>query len=214
VGIHLPALSNTALVGASALAASDNFFNSNPPLRVGTSPFASATTLVAGTPANTVSWYTGENGATPARQTAVARIDQQVAVQYGMRANEQALRYELQNIAAYCAVTTSPSNPNATAQVEALSERVAANLAPQQGQQTVSDIEADLAGAQTAMKATSDRMAQTKTMTQTLLDQVEGVNNDQVASEILQLQTNLQASYQTTSVLFQTTLLKFLAPGA
>ena len=66
-------LDNTSLVAASAMAASDNFFNSNPPLRVGgPGPLASSTALVAGTPANTLSWYTGENGATPARATAQA----------------------------------------------------------------------------------------------------------------------------------------------
>jgi hypothetical protein len=122
------------------------------------------------------------------------------------------LRWQLQNIAAYCAVTTTANNLNATAQVSALSERVAANLAPQQGQQSIEDMEADFAGAQTAMKSASDRMTQTKTMTQTMLDSLEGVNNDQVASEVMQLQTNLQASYQTTSMLFQTSLLKFMTP--
>ena len=49
-------------------------------------------TLVAGTPANTVSWYTGETGTDSARGTAVARVDQSITVQYGARANEQALR--------------------------------------------------------------------------------------------------------------------------
>lgn len=206
-------LNNTSLVAASAMAASDNFFNSNPPLRVGgPGPLSSSTTLVAGTAANTLSWYTGENGATPARATSTAKVDQSITVQYGARANEQALRWQLQNIAAYCAVTTTANNPNATAQVSALSERVAANLAPQQGQQSIEDMEADFAGAQTAMKSASDRMTQTKTMTQTMLDSLEGVNNDQVASEVMQLQTNLQASYQTTSMLFQTSLLKFMTP--
>ena len=86
-------LANSALVAASAFAASDNFFNSSPPLRVtGPPPFDAATTQTAGTPANTVSWYTGETGTDPARGTSVARIDQSITVQYGARANEQALR--------------------------------------------------------------------------------------------------------------------------
>lgn len=203
-------LNNGALVAASALAASDNFFNSSPPLRVGTSPLGSATTLVAGTSANTVSWYTGESGPDPARGTAIARVDQSITVQYGARANEQALRWQLQNIAAYAAVTTLPSNPNASAQITALNERVAANLSPQQGQQTIQDMTADFAGAQSAMKAASDRQTQTKSMMQTMLDSIEGVSNDEVTTQILTLQTNLQASYQTTAMLFQTSLLKYI----
>ena len=180
------------------------------PLRVGGPPFNTATSLVAGTAANTVSWYTGENGTDPARGTAVAGIDQSITVQYGARANEQALRYQLQNIAVYAAVTTNASNPNAGAQVSALQQRVSANLAPQTGQQSIQDMQAEFAGAQTSIKAATDRQTQLKGMAQTMLDSIEGINQDEVATKILALQTSLQASYQTTSMLYQTTLLKYL----
>lgn len=180
------------------------------PLRVNGPPFATAGNLIGGTPANTVSWYTGENGAGSARGTAVARVDQAVTVQYGARANEQALRYQLQNIAVYAAVTTNANNPNAKAQVNALQQRISANLAPQTGQQSIQDMQAEFAGAQTAIKAATDRQAQLKGMAQTMLDSIEGINQDEVATKILALQTNLQASYQTTSMLYQTTLTKYL----
>jgi flagellar hook-associated protein 3 FlgL len=185
--------------------------SANPaPLRVAGPPFNTATTLVAGTPANTVSWYTGETGTDSARGTAVARVDQSVTVQYGARANEEALRYQLQNIAIYAVVTTNAANPNASAQVGALQQRVSANLAPQTGQQSIQDMQAEFAGAQTAIKAATDRQTQLKGMAQTMLDSIEGINQDEVATKILALQTNLQASYQTTSMLYQTTLLKYL----
>ncbi|MFL6838571.1 MAG: flagellar protein, partial [Bradyrhizobium sp.] len=106
--------------------------------------------------------------------------------------------------------TTSTSNPNANAQVAALAQRITANLAPQTGQQTIQDVQAEFAGAQTAMKAATDRQTQLKGMAQTMLDSIEGVNPDEVATKILALQTNLQAAYQTTSMLYQTTLVKFL----
>ena len=38
----------------------------------------------------------------------------------------------------------------------------------------------------------------------------EGINQNEVAAQILQLQTNLQASYQTTAMLSQLSLTKFL----
>jgi flagellar hook-associated protein 3 FlgL len=185
--------------------------SANPaPLRVGGPPFNTATALIAGTPANTVSWYTGENAPGTARGTAVARVDQSITVQYGARANEEALRYQLQNIAVYSAVTTSTANPNATGQINALQQRISANLAPQFGQQSIQDMQAEFAGAQTAIKAATDRQTQLKGMAQTMLDSIEGINQDEVATKILALQTALQASYQTTSMLFQTTLTKFL----
>jgi flagellar hook-associated protein 3 FlgL len=200
--------SNTAAFAALGFSAPAS---ANPaPLRVNGPPFATATNLIGGTSANTVSWYTGEVGTDPPRGTAIARIDQSITVQYGARANEQALRYQLQNIAVYSAVTTNANNPNSKAQVNALQQRIAANLAPQTGQQSIQDMQAEFAGAQNAIKASTDRQTQLKGMAQTMLDQIEGINQDEVATKILALQTSLQASYQTTSMLYQTTLTKFL----
>jgi flagellar hook-associated protein 3 FlgL len=203
-------LAHGPLVAASAFKASDEFFNASPPLRVNGPPFDTATTQVAGTATNTVTWYTGETGTDPARGTAVARIDQSITVQYGARANEQALRYQVQIIAAYAAVTTSSTDPNAREQVQALNERTAMNLAPQFGQQSIQDIQSEWAGALGAMDAASDRQTLTTTMTQTMLDGVEGINNEEVIAKILALQTNLQASYQVTSMLYQTSLVKYI----
>ena len=61
-------LAATSLTAASAVAASNDFFNidgTHPPQRVAGPNFATATSLEAGTPANTVSWYIGEMGADP-----------------------------------------------------------------------------------------------------------------------------------------------------
>jgi hypothetical protein len=99
---------------------------------------------------------------------------------------------------------------NASAQIAALNQRVAQNLADIPGQQTIQDIQADFAGAQASIKSTTDRQVQTKAMAQTMLDSIEGINDDEVATKILALQTALQASYQTTSNLYQMSLVKFL----
>ncbi len=181
-----------------------------PPLRVGSVPFATATSLVSGTPANTVAWYTGESGPGSARASATARVDQSVTVQYGIRANEPAIRSQLQALAVFAAVTTSPTNPNAALQVQALSQRVAQNLAPQPGQQTIEDIQSDLSTAQVTMSNAQSRQTQAKGTLQSIVDQAESASPDQVASEILALQTSLQASYQTTAMLSQLTLTKYL----
>ena len=181
-----------------------------PPLRVGGSPLSTATSLVSGTPANTVSWYTGEAGPGSARASSTARVDQSVTVQYGVRANERAIRSQLQDLAVFAAVTTSATNPNGAAQVAALSQRVAQNLAPQPGQQTIEDIQSDLATAQMTMKNATTRQTQSQGMLQAIVDQAESISPDQVATQILALQTSLQASYQTTAMLSQLSLTKFL----
>jgi hypothetical protein len=202
-------LANTSLVAASAVAAGNDFFG-EPPQRVGTAPLGSATTLVAGTAANTVSWYTGNSGPGTARASSTARIDQSQTVQYGAQADEQAIRTQLQSIAVFAAVTTSPTGANSAAQVAALSSRTATNLTAQPGQQTIADIQTDFATAQTTMKAATARQTQTQSTLQNMIDTTETVSPDQVASEILALQNSLQASYQTTAMLSQLTLTKYL----
>ena len=181
-----------------------------PPLRV-PSPASSATSLVNGS-ADTVAWYTGNSSSNP-RASSTARIDSSISVQYGAQANEQAIRSALEGVAVFAAVSFSPTATNSPAQAAALSTRIATNLTPQPGQQTLSDIQTDFASAQTQMQAATARQTQTQAMLQNLVDQTETISTDQVASEILQLQTTLSASYQTTSILAGLSLTKFLVPG-
>ena len=185
-----------------------------PPLRVGGSPLGSATSLVSGTPANTISWYTGNPGPTAtARASATARVDASVKIEYGMQADEPAIRSQLQTLAVFSAVTTSTANPNGAAQVSALSQRVTQALTAQPGKQTIQDIQTDLATAQATMSDATARQKQAKGMLQSIVDQTETISPDQVATQLLALQTALQASYQTTSMLSQMSLVKYLPAG-
>ncbi|MBW7963442.1 flagellar hook associated protein [Bradyrhizobium sp. BR 10261] len=179
------------------------------PLRVGSSPSGSATTLVNGS-ATTVKWYTGNDGPGSARSTAVARVDDSVTVQYGAQADESAIRKQLQAIAVFGTFSTSPTGQYAGGQVAALALRTTQALTPQPGQQKIEDIQTDIAMAQNTMKDASTRQTQAKAQLQTIVDQAESASPDQVASEILSLQNALQASYQTTANLAQLSLVKFL----
>jgi flagellar hook-associated protein 3 FlgL len=180
-----------------------------PPLRVGSSPASSATTLVNGS-ANTVKWYTGNDGPGSPRSTAVARVDDSITIQYGAQADESAIRRQLQAIAVFGTFSTSPAGTYSSGQVSALSQRVSQALAPQPGQQRIEDIQTDIAMAQNTMKDATARQTQAKAQLQNIIDQAESAPPDQVASEILSLQNALQASYQTTSKLAQLSLVKFL----
>ncbi|MGY8638724.1 flagellar protein [Bradyrhizobium sp. 14AA] len=180
-----------------------------PPLRVGSSPASSATTLANGS-ATTVKWYTGNDGPGSPRSTAMARVDDSVTVQYGAQANEDAIRRQLQAIAVFGTFSTSPTGQYSGGQVAALSLRTTQALTQQPGQQRVEDIQTDIAMAQNTMKDASTRQTQAKAQLQTIIDQAESAPQDQVASEILALQNALQASYQVTSNLAQLSLVKFL----
>jgi flagellar hook-associated protein 3 FlgL len=209
----ISSLAQTALPTASAIAAANDFFNSNPPLRVSGAP-ASSTSLVAGTPANTVVWYTGESGATPARQTAQAQVGPSTTIAFGMRANEQAITSLVANVAVLAATTYSASDLNAQANYDALSQKVAANLDGQPGTQQISDIESDLVNAQTNMSNATSLNTQTQTTLTDMMQSIDGVNQNQIGEQILTLQNSLSASLSVTARLAQLSLVNFLAPSS
>jgi hypothetical protein len=208
----IASLAQTALPAASAIAAANNFFNSNPPLRVSGTP-ATSTSLVAGTSANTVFWYTGESGATPARQTALAQVGPSTTIAYGMRANEQAITSLVANVAVLAATTYSASDPNAQTSYQALSGKVAATLDGQPGTQAISDIEGDLVNAQTTMSNATSLNTQTQTTLTGMMQSIDGVNQNQIGEQILTLQNSLSASLSVTARLAQLSLVNYLAPS-
>jgi flagellin-like hook-associated protein FlgL len=206
-------VAGTTLMAASAAATGQDFFNAdvnNPPQRVDGPPFDTATAMVPGTAADTVIWYTGDAGTDPARSTANVRIDTSISVSYGMRANEDALRRAVQNVAVFAAASYSPTDPQAQASYDALKQRVATGLADMPGQQKIADISSDLAGAQTAMKAASDRHRQASATLSDLLESIRGVQPEEVGAQILALQTSLQASLQTTALLLHTSIVNYI----
>jgi flagellin-like hook-associated protein FlgL len=206
-------LAQTALPAASAIEAANNFF-ADPPQRVAGPNYSTATSLVNGTSANTVFWYTGENGSTPAAQTATAQVGPSMTVAYGMRATEPAITSLLASVGALAATTFSSSDPNAEASYQALSGSVQANLAGQSGTQSITDIESNLANAQTTIQNASALNTQTQTTLQDMLQGIDGVNQNQVGEQLLTLQNNLSASMSVTARLAQLSLVNYLAPSA
>ncbi len=209
----LGTLANTSLSAASAVAAAENFFaidDANPPQRVSGPPFESATALVDGTAANTVSWYLGDGGADSARDTAVARADKSLSLSYGLRANEEGVRVAVQSIAVFAAMSFSVGDPDAEARYTALKQRVTTAISGEPGVQKITDIQADMAAVHNALQQAKERHQQTQGTLQQLLQKVEGAPTEEVAAQILALQTSLQATLQTTAMLLRTNLLEYL----
>jgi len=209
-------LAQTALPAASAVAAANNFFADPPQVVDAGSPanYATATALQNGTQANTVFWYTGENGSTPALQTATAQVGPSLSISYGMRANEPAITSLIANVAVLAATSYSASDSNAQASYEALSQRVETNLNGQSGSQSIDDIEANIANAQTTVKNAGAINTQTQSTLQDMLQGIEGVNQTQIGEQILTLQNNLSASMSLTARLAQMSLVNYLAPSS
>ena len=173
LGTAVQKLGATSLVAASAITAGNDFFNidaTHPPQRVSGPPFDTATALVDGTSANTVSWYTGESGSTADRSTMTSRIDEGLTVKYGVRANEDAIRQQLQNVAVFAAVHFDAADPNAADAYAELGSRVASGLDTKPGKPQIATIQAELAGVQSTTKATTDRHTQRKSVLDDMLN--------------------------------------------
>jgi hypothetical protein len=110
----------------------------------------------------------------------------------------------------FAAASFNASDPNASAAYSALGTRVGVALDGAPGQQKISDISAQIAGAQQSFDAAKTRHSQTADMLTDLLQSVEGVSQDDVGAQILSLQTSLQASLQTTALLSKMSLVNFL----
>jgi flagellar hook-associated protein 3 FlgL len=207
-------LASTALPAASAIAAANNFFSVPPQIvdATGSPPdYATATSLTDGTSANTVLWYTGGNSSTPL-QTATAQVGPSMTVSYGMQANEPAITSLLANVAVLAATTYSASDSNAQSSYDALCQSVSANLAGQSGTQSISDIEAQLAAAQTTVQNATTLNTQTQSTLENMLQGIDGVNQNQVGEQILTIQNTLSASMSVTARLAQLSLVNDLAP--
>ena len=84
------------------------------------------------------------------------------------------------------------------------------NLDGAPGTQSISDIEGQIANAQTAMTSAQTRHAQTSTVLTNFLQSIEGVNDTQVGTQILALQMQLQASLQTTALLSKVSIVNYI----
>jgi flagellar hook-associated protein 3 FlgL len=202
----------TSLSAASAQAAGDDFFDADradPPRRVDGPPFDTATALRDATPADTVLWYTGEDGSTPARASALARVgdDQYVAV--GARANEDGLRETVKQLAILSVETFSASDPDATARYAALKSRSAEALGFASGGSPQS-ISGEFAIAQGTLNQAGERHAASAALLDNLVESHEAADLYDVSARLLALQTRMQASLQVTANLSQLSLVNYI----
>lgn len=205
--------SRTTLAAASSVTAAQSFFAAGPttpPKRVPAPP-ETATTLVDGTASDTVTWYTGDDDpSVSARDGISAQIDRAVSVSYGVRANEAGITKTVAALAIFAAETYTAGDTDQPSRHQALADRVRSALGPSEGVNTLSGIQVELAGVQRSMKAISERHDTIAGVTQDLIDNTENADTDEVATKLLAVNTRLQATYQTTSMLSQLSLVNYL----
>lgn len=206
-------LAKTDLTAASAVKSANDFFNTyqgQAPQRVVGPPFDTATTTQNGTATDTIAWYTGDQTATAPRNDLTAQVDGSVSVGYGLRANEEAFRSVLANLAATQAVNVSGNTATDKALHAALVSRVRGNLGQPDGHQSIQSVQMEIASSNKAMSMAADRHKATSGTYQELLDGTLGIDQNAVATQLLSLQTRMQASYQATSILYKLSLTNYL----
>lgn len=211
---NIQSLVSTDLVAASAMQTADEFFateNGGAPLRVDGPPFTSATTLTADTTyAKTVQWYVGTNDASSARGDATAHVDTSVTVQYGMRANEEAFSWALRQMAVLTSVDVSGGTATDSDVHSELLLRAKGNLGVPTGVQSIEAVEVEFASASQAATQAATRHKAMAATYQKVVDDTINTDQTEVATQLLALQTQMQASYQATSILYKMSLTNYL----
>ncbi|WP_417693675.1 flagellar protein [Roseibium sp.] len=204
----------TTLKAASDKWAADSFFDTfggADPVRVDGPPFDTATATMSGA-GTTVEWYIGENDATTnARTDKTAVIDDNLNVNYGVRANEEGLTDLIKALSVFIAADFSGGGETDELYYGALTATTRGILAPTTSDESgIVDIATDISIAYRAVDATSDRhMVQKSSFTSTI-EEIEGVDNELLAAEILQLKTNIEASYRASSIVYQLSLTDYI----
>lgn len=210
---ELQQAANTELEAASAVAASEAFFNGTeaaPPQRVDGPPFDTATALVAGTPANSVIWYQGTTSLGNPRLTAEAQVDDGLKVGYGLEANEDAFRWMIQHVAVFAAETFSVSETYDRERYDALKSRVGVALGYPAGAQSVNHVLAEIGFGLSVLNKADERHDDELAVVEALRTDIRGVDTNQVAAELLTIQTRLEASYEVTAIVSQMRLTNYL----
>jgi len=203
----------TELAAASNYAAAENFFNGQGQTvqRVGGPDYAHATALVDAEPTNTVIWYRGGEAADP-RATVSARLDDGATVNYGAQATESGPLQLVRSLAVQAIQNFSTADPNAAARFDAVASRNFERLSEAHNSEagSIEMLAVELGTAQANVANIGARQASYKAQLESMLSDIETVPKEDVAMEILALQTRLQASYQATSLIASLSLVNYL----
>jgi len=193
----------TELVAASAQQAANEFFDF-PPKVAEFDAGAGQWRVVDDDAGNVVRWYRGERDGDP-RDGARVKVDDGTIVDYGIRADEAPLADTLKQLALLAGTEYSAEESDA---YRALAERSSTLLS-----QASEDVRVLLGGhgtRQALVAGYEERHAATEAMVTAQLDDLENVSQQEVASRILTLESQLQASYELTARGQNLTLVRFL----
>lgn len=205
-------MTKTELVAASNFAAADNFFNAqgDEVMRVQGTP-ATATSLVAADATNTVMWYKGED-ATNARASVKVKVDDATSINYGAQANESGPLALVRSLAVLAIQNFNTLDTTSEGRFDAVATRNYSRLSESHNNESgsIEMMAAEMGNALANIDSISSRQTNYNSQLEGLLGDLESVSKEDVAMEMLALQTRLQASYQATSLIASLSLVNYI----
>jgi flagellar hook-associated protein 3 FlgL len=209
----LTTMASTELASASNFEAAANFFNAQgqPVQRVQGPAFATATALVTADPTTTVLWYSGEDAA-DARATVKVKVDDAASVSYGAQANESGTLALVRSLAVVAIQSFTDADSTSNGRFDAVANRNFTALSEAHNGETgsIEMLSIELGSAKANIASIADRQDRYKAQLNGLLSEIETAPKEDVAMEILALQTRLQASYQATALVASLSLVNYL----
>jgi flagellin-like hook-associated protein FlgL len=146
------------------------------------------------------------------RQSVTAQVDESTRAAYGIQANEDGLLRLMRTMGAMSVETYPSSDETSKGRFDAMAMRQQSELSEAHNSErgSVEILTMELGVARGTMNNATKRHTEYKAQLENLLSDVETVNKEDVAMEILALQTRLQASYQVTSMVSQLSLVNFI----
>ena len=191
------------LKAASAIAAADQFFDSTPPKIV--SDPSGTPQLVDDTLGRAVSWYRGDLQS-DARASQQAKIDDGMVLEYGVRADEPALRDSLKQLAVLASVDFSDETD--LDYYRAVVDRSAKAL--QSAGAGIADLIGEFGQKEELLVSVSEKQEAFVTLTNNQIVGIEDIDLYAATTDLFQLETQLQASYQVTARLQSLSIVNFL----
>lgn len=211
----LKGAASTSLSASSASRATQDFFAGSvspglAPRRIN----ADRTGYAEQASARTVIWYTGDDTASDPRATATAQVSANRVLNIGVQANEAPIRAVLSGLAMMAAdggTTAAAAGTTEATRFRALSDRARTLLVSDTVQGGVPGIASDLGLAASTLSNTKSDNRASRAALETSLDGIDTISAETVTAQLLQLQTQLQASYQVTSMLSKLNLVNYLS---
>ncbi|MGL1922162.1 MAG: flagellin [Hyphomicrobiales bacterium] len=194
---------------ASAAVAADGFF-AHPPVRVDGTPLETAVAVKDGTTADTMSWYNGDLDTTNARDSFKVHASKFTTLSIGTRADEEPLRNFVKNMALMVAEEFDPSSAESNAHYGALKTRITAGLSDNNTKTSVLELATELGYKEKHLENLNVRNTSRVQLSLNIISDVEDSDTYEVSAQLLELKTQLEMSYKTTSLLSQVHLINFI----